>query len=1030
MQTTHFSGRRLGAILLVIALFSLPVLAQERVGQISGTARDASGAVLPNVNITLTNKETGRTYTTKSATDGVYFLRDLDPARYTLKFELQGFATREFADVLVLVGKNLTINVDLAVGGTQQTVEVTADAPLIDTTSTAVGHNVTAEEFSRLPKTRSFQSMANAAPSVNVGDVVEGGIQINGASGSENQFNVDGLSTNSLIEGHSRQNAAFEILQEVQVKTSGIEAQYGGALGGVISAITRSGGNEFHGDVHYYFSGNAISAGQVQRLLMDPNDLKTVTYQQDYKNPVSTHEVGYSLGGYFLKNRLYFFSAASPSFRTRERDYIATDGMAHLKEDSKSWQAYNKVSVDITRSMRASIGYLWSPSSAEGVIAAFDGYGNQRLATVAGIEANQVRGYFSPQANYNANLDWALSPTSLLSIKAARFWDNYKALGVPDISPIEWGKPSTDIPGIPAAIAQPAGFQTIPRVTMTAYDVATRNLIQADFSKFVNFGGGHDFKVGIGRQKNVNRVNSGVYGGGGYITLHWGSQLELPDGRLVGGQYGYYQFDQQGTIGSTGGTIDHIYFQDRWRVTQRLTLDLGLRMENEVIPSFRRDVKDYAFQFGWGKKLAPRLGGAYDLFGDGRVKLYASWGLFYDWVKYELARGTFGGDVWRTFYRPLDSLDPNVILKLGNGNLPGNNLWVEEFQDWRIPAFGPEQLDPDINPMSSMITNAGVEWQLRPNLVVAARYTRNSLRDTIEDIGTMLNGSEVYIYANPGRGLAKMSSPSGITPAFELPRPKRIYDAMELSFTRRFSNRWFASGSYVWSRLYGNYAGLQNSDEIFPGGTNRGSLPSQAIFTNPYRPGTSASRAYDLDYYNYDSHGNQVYGRLASDRPHVLKLYGSYTLPSKIGETEIGGFFYAGSGTPVSTLVQDVQNVPLFVNGRGDLGRTPILNQTDLLVAHEVRVSEGKRLRFEFNAQNLFNQKISRYTYSFYNRFRIRSSGINLFNTNFQQGYDYLALQAAAPDTSTAAGSLDPRFGFADNFNTGFAGRFGVKFIF
>jgi hypothetical protein len=412
------------------------------------------------------------------------------------------------------------------------------------------------------------------------------------------------------------------------------------------------------------------------------------------------------------------------------------------------------------------------------------------------------------------------------------------------------------------------------------------------------------------------------------------------------------------------------------------------------------------------------------------VKLYASWGLFYDWVKYELARGTFGGDVWRTYYRPLDSLDPNVILKLGNGNLPGNNLWPTAFQDWRIPAFGKEQLDPDLNPMSSMITNAGVEWQVSPNLVLAARYTRNSLRDTIEDIGTLVDGSEVYIYANPGRGLARMSAPSGITPSFELPRPKRVYDAMELSFTRRFGNRWFASGSYVWSRLYGNYAGLQNSDEIFPAGTNRGSLPSQAIFTNPYRPGTSASRAYDLDEYSYDAHGNIVYGRLASDRPHVMKLYGSYTLPSKIGDTEIGGFFYAGSGTPVSTLVQDVQNVPLFVNGRGDMGRTPVLTQTDLLLGHEVRIAEGKRLRFEFNAQNLFNQKTSRYTYAFYNRFRTRSSGIDLTSLDFRQGYDYNALVAASPDAKKATGALDPRFNKADNFNTGFVGRVGIKFIF
>src|SRR6185295_8380570 len=112
-------GWRWCALALALLLFGLPVLAQERVGAITGTARDASGAVVPNVTVTLTNKDTGRVYTTQSTSEGVYFFRDLDPARYALKFEIQGFTTREFPDVLVLVGKTVTINPELAVAGTQ-----------------------------------------------------------------------------------------------------------------------------------------------------------------------------------------------------------------------------------------------------------------------------------------------------------------------------------------------------------------------------------------------------------------------------------------------------------------------------------------------------------------------------------------------------------------------------------------------------------------------------------------------------------------------------------------------------------------------------------------------------------------------------------------------------------------------------------------------------------------------------------------------------------------------------------------------
>ncbi len=114
-------------------------------------------------------------------------------------------------------------------------------------------------------------------------------------------------------------------MQEVQVKTGGISAEFGGALGGVISAITKSGGNAFHGDGHYYYAGNGINAGPVKRLLMDPNDLVTVTYEQDKKQKPNQNEFGYSLGGYFIKNKLYFFSAASPRWVKSERLYLTSD---------------------------------------------------------------------------------------------------------------------------------------------------------------------------------------------------------------------------------------------------------------------------------------------------------------------------------------------------------------------------------------------------------------------------------------------------------------------------------------------------------------------------------------------------------------------------------------------------------------------------------------------------------------------------------------------------------------------------------
>ena len=251
---------------------------------------------------------------------------DLTPGRYTVRFELIGFAKVERIRRLVQPGRTFEVNTQLNVSQLSEILQVEGIAPHVDTRSTLVTHNVTAEEFERIPKGRSFQSIAMTAPSVNQGDI-EGGLQVNGASGSENQFTVDGVATNSLLNGQSRQNTVFEYLQEVQVKTVGIPAEFGGALGGVISAVTKSGSNTFRGETHYYYLGSGLSAGPVKRLVLSPVDEQTVSYVQDPKPADHRHEIGGSLGGPIVRGQLFFFGSMSPRFRHRIHDYKFGNGL-------------------------------------------------------------------------------------------------------------------------------------------------------------------------------------------------------------------------------------------------------------------------------------------------------------------------------------------------------------------------------------------------------------------------------------------------------------------------------------------------------------------------------------------------------------------------------------------------------------------------------------------------------------------------------------------------------------------------------
>ena len=244
-------ARRITAVFagLVFVLMACTIDAQERFGGVTGTVTDSSDAAVPGATVTVTNKETGAMKVAVSSGDGTYRVPDLEPGRYQISIELQGFQKVIVDDLIVLLGRTLTADARLQPGVLTEVVNVTADATKqLDLSSVTLAHNVTSEEFDRLPKGRSFQSIALAAPGVNAGEI-EGGFQVNGASSAENVFTIDGVATNSLIYGSSRQNTVFEYLQEVQVKTGGIDAEYGGALGGVISAVTKSGSNSFHGDL-------------------------------------------------------------------------------------------------------------------------------------------------------------------------------------------------------------------------------------------------------------------------------------------------------------------------------------------------------------------------------------------------------------------------------------------------------------------------------------------------------------------------------------------------------------------------------------------------------------------------------------------------------------------------------------------------------------------------------------------------------------------------------------------------------------
>ena len=574
-------------------------------------------------------------------------------------------------------------------------------------------------------------------------------------------------------------------------------------------------------------------------------------------------------------------------------------------------------------------------------------------------EPNRDRGYEINQVNTSGTVDVTPDATaSFLSVRGGYFHDRYTDTGIPQTTNYRYGRrrrPST--PASRRRCRGRADFENTPRAQITDFDTTKRSNFNVDYNHYFNAARQpHAARAGYGFQHVVNDINS--FYPGGYVDLLFGSSFTFGGVTTGTGTYGYYEVNDRRITNQAGSDIQSLYVQDQWTLGNRLTLNLGhphRGREHPELPAGGQ--RRPAIKFSMKDKLAPRLGAAYDVWGDGRMKVFGSWGLYYDWTKYELPRGSFGAETWCTYYRGLDTLD---FGSLNLSNMPGRDLWVTPgtCRDRRVPVVRRDR--------SRHQADAAVEHQRRRRVSARAQqradrplHPQRSARD---DRGHRLperrRATKATSSATRASGLSALQYPTGAHAgrASPTPRPKRQYDALELGYNRRFANNWFFSANYTLSRLYGNYAGLASSDEITTPTTGGSSATAQQQAGSIARPGGNTNRAWDLDELLWDSHGNLgVLGRLATDRPHVVKLYGAYDFPFG---TQVGAFFYGGSGTPVYTYVTSTNSADLFVEGRNgwyengqvtDGKRTPKLYRTDLLLSHELalRGTEAPALRAE-----------------------------------------------------------------------------------
>jgi hypothetical protein len=810
------------------------IYAQTTGATLTGRVVDQTGAAVPGATITATSPATGFTRSVASESDGTYSIPSLPVGSYDVKATLLGFRPVEQTQVQLDVASTRRIDFALQVGGIEAAVSVTAEVPVVPT-DVAVGIVVNRTELENLPLNgRQFANLGALAPGTSLGynsDPTKPGqlvISLNGGSGRNLNFIVDGGDNTDDTIGGALQNFSVENVDQFKIQTQNYKAEFGRSSGGVVTVVTKSGTNEPHGSVFGF--------GRNEKLNSITESEKRSAGR---KQPYSRGQFGGSIGGPIVRDKVHFFGSYEGT--RRETKYtVASGGL--LPEDGtvvptpfRDHLVGAKVTSNLSPSQSLQVRFGYQKNTDK------DGASPLTAPDALGTIANK---YYSILAGHSAQLR-----RTLFNEFTFQFTNFKNAITADSTHP---------------ALAYPSG-------AVSGQDIntpQTTNQEKYQFKDDLSFSGrGHAFKTGV-------LIIHEPTLGGTFSTGVDAPQFSLLEDRVGSAVTDITQFGGN-FVNSTPVNQYSVYFQDNWQAHPRVTLDLGLRYDVwtgfdldqrtnpiwQVLSAQTRFNESYLQDFQGGKggvlqndknNVGPRLGIVWDVMGNGRTVVRGGWGLFYDFP-YTNATILFPAAAVQSNYGVIYNVnDPNGIRNT-NGTLFRVGQPLPPNQLSGLASNPPNEVaSPTIRTPYARQASGGISRELTNGLAVGVDISRVTYRD----IPFRFRANPLTGIGQPRRfpqfGNFRLWYGNGLGE----------YNGANFNIRARLTTRLTLQGFYTVSKITGNV--LAGADEF-------------RLTAVDYQPDLAIGR--DVSVNPLNPLCDACMGPLNTDARHRVTVAGSYTFP-------------------------------------------------------------------------------------------------------------------------------------------------------